>query len=56
MGVLCLSVLLGGCGQGTMPDRNRTYIYYVNGDGTGLVKEEYELPGGSTKVQISAAE
>ena len=55
LGALCLSVLLGGCGQGTMPDRNRTYIYYVNGDGTGLVKEEYELPGGSTKVQISAA-
>ena len=39
---LCLSIFLGGCGQGTIPDRNRTYIYYVNGDGTGLVKEEYE--------------
>ena len=51
---LCLSILLGGCGQGTIPDRNRTYIYYVNGDGTGLVKEEYDLPGGSTKGQISA--
>lgn len=51
---LIICVLFGGCGQGTMPDRNKTYIYYVNGDGTGLVQEEYELTDKSARTQIEA--
>ena len=51
-GLLCLCLLFGGCGQGTVPDGNKTYIYYVNGDGMGLVLKEYELPDDSTHKQI----
>lgn len=54
MVILCLCLLLGGCGQGTMPDGNKTYIYYVNADGTGLVQEDYELPDGNIREQIAA--
>ena len=54
MVILCLCLLLGGCGQGTMPDGNKTYIYYVNADGTGLVQEDYELPDGDIRQQIAA--
>lgn len=51
--IFCLCILLGGCGQGTMPDGNKTYIYYVNADGTGLVQEDYELPDGDVREQIA---
>lgn len=53
-GIFCLCLLLGGCGQGTIPDGSRTYIYYVNTDGTGLMPKEYELPDKGTKEQIDA--
>ncbi len=53
-GLFCLCFLFGGCGQGTVPDGGRTYIYYVNAEGTGLVPETYELPDGSTDSQIDA--
>ena len=32
----------------------KTYIYYVNADGTGLVQEDYELPDGDIRQQIAA--
>lgn len=51
--IFCLGIFLGGCGRGTMPDRNKTYIYYVNADGTGLVQEDYELPDGDVREQIA---
>lgn len=53
-GIFCLCLLLGGCGQGTIPDGSKTYIYYVNTDGTGLMPKEYELPDKGTKEQIDA--
>lgn len=51
--IFCLCIFLGGCGQGTMPDGNKTYIYYVNADGTGLVQEDYKLPEGNIRKQIT---
>ncbi len=53
-GIFCLCLIIGGCGQGTIPGSSKTYIYYINGDGTGLTQEEYELPDGSTREQIDA--
>lgn len=53
-GLICLCVLLSGCGQGTMPDGNKTYIYYVNSEGTGLEKEEYVFSGNDVEEQIDA--
>ena len=53
-GLLGLSLFLGGCGQGTMPDGNKTYIYYVNADGTGLAKEEYAFSENGMEEQIEA--
>lgn len=52
--IFCFCILLGGCGQGTMPDGNKTYMYYVNADGTGLVQEIYKLPDGNAGEQIDA--
>ncbi len=52
-GILWLCLILAGCGQGTIPDGNKTYIYYVNADGTGFVKEEYDLPDGNVREQIA---
>lgn len=51
--IFCLCILLGGCGQGTMPDGNKTYIYYVNADGTEFVQEEYDLPDGNASEQVT---
>lgn len=53
-GLICLCVFLSGCGQGTMPDGNKTYIYYVNSEGTGLEKEEYVFSGNNVEEQIDA--
>lgn len=43
--VLCLVVLLGAaaCGTGRKVEPTGQYIYYVNTDSTGLVKENYAL-------------
>lgn len=41
-----------GCGRGVVPEGNKDYIYYVNQEGTGLVKEDYVVSGENAKQQI----
>lgn len=50
--VLLPVLFVCGCGRGTAPEGSREYIYYVNSDGTGLVKEEYEISGKGVKEQV----
>lgn len=53
--VLCVLVcmfLLGGCARGKVPEGNSDYIYYINADGTSLVKEDYTIQGGSLEEKI----
>lgn len=51
--VLILSLLLlAGCGKNSGENAADTCIYYVNVDGTGLVKEDYELKETDMKKAI----
>ena len=50
--VLVTALFVCGCGKGTAPEGSRDYIYYVNSDGTGLVKEDYEISGEGVKEQV----
>ncbi|MGN1167027.1 MAG: GerMN domain-containing protein [Lachnospiraceae bacterium] len=49
--LLCV-LLLTGCARGKVPEGSTDYIYYVNTEGTGLVKEEYTIEGESLKEKI----
>lgn len=48
---LCI-ILLSSCGKGVAPEQSKDYIYYVNTEYTGLVKQEYNIPDQSAKEQI----
>lgn len=50
--VLLCVFLLGGCATGKVPEGNTDYIYYVNTEGTGLVKEDYNIAGDSLEEKI----
>lgn len=53
--VLLPVLFVCGCGRGTAPEGAREYIYYVNADGTGLIKEEYEISGEGVEEQVDEA-
>lgn len=53
--ILCLCVcmlFLCGCARGKVLDGNKDYIYYVNAEGTGLVKEKCTFEGEKVKEKI----
>lgn len=49
--IFCILFLVG-CERGSAPEEKSNYIYYVNADSTGLVKEEYQIPDTGTDEQI----
>ena len=52
--LLCLG-LAAGCGREEETDPAQiegTYLCFVNNDGDGLVREEYEIKGDSTEEEI----
>lgn len=49
--LMCL-LLLAGCGRGKEPEEGETFLCYVSAEGTALVKEAYEIQGGSAEEQI----
>ncbi len=50
--ILCMMMSVG-CGQDDEELASGTGIYYLNTDGTGLVKEKYKITGDSTKDTIN---
>lgn len=53
--VLCILLCLGmsvGCSKGKKPLKGGAFIYYVNTEGTSLVKEAFELQSGTTKEKV----
>lgn len=52
VGIFLPVLLCFGCGRGVLPEGNKDYVYYVNQDGTGLVKEEYTITEKDVKKQI----
>ena len=52
--ILLTAFLLAGCGKGRKPEVSGTFIYYVNSEGTGLEKEEYDIRGEGTNDEIDA--
>ncbi len=48
---LCLG-MLAGCGKGKEPRKGETFVYYVNTEGTALVKEAFELKEESAEEEI----
>lgn len=51
--VLLVMALLAGCARGKAPEGNSISLYYVNSEGTGLVKEECETEGETLEEKIS---
>lgn len=53
--VLCILLCLGmptGCGKGKKPVKGGSFIFYVNTEGTSLVKEAFELKSGTTEEKV----
>lgn len=44
--------LLAGCSKGKEPGKNDTFVYYVNTDGTALVKEAYKFEKDRTEEAV----
>lgn len=53
--ILLIAILLTGCGRGRKPEIAGTCIYYVNAEGTRLVKEAYDMKGDGVQAEIQAA-
>lgn len=49
---LVLCILLAGCGRDEEREVEGTGIYYLNTEGTGLVKEKYSIKGDSAEEKI----
>ncbi len=49
--LFCLGIL-AGCSKGKEPVKGGNFIYYVNADGTSLVKEPFELKSKATQDSI----
>ena len=49
---LILAALPAGCGKGKEPDASKAHIYYINMEGTALVKKGYDLRGDSPEEEI----
>lgn len=52
--ILLIAMLLTGCGRGRKPEVSGTCIYYVNTEGTRLVKEAYDIKGDGAEAEIKA--
>lgn len=52
-GVFLCIVLLFGCARGKVPDEDSKVVYFINSEGTGLVKEECEIEGETLEEKIS---
>lgn len=48
---ICLG-LLAGCSKGKEPGKNDTFVYYVNTDGTTLIKEAYKFEKNRTEEAV----
>lgn len=50
---LLLLTFLTGCGRGEEPRADEPYIFYVNTEGNGLVKQPYEWKGDTPEQEVS---
>ncbi len=54
--VLCFFICFGllmGCGKGKEPKKGDTFIYYINSEGTALVKESYTIKETSAERAVA---
>ena len=49
--LLCMGIL-AGCSKGKKPVKGGSFMYYVNTEGTSLVKEAFELKSGTTEEKV----
>lgn len=52
---LCILLCMGipaGCSKGKKPVKGGSFMYYVNTEGTSLVKEAFELKSGTTEEKV----
>ncbi len=50
---LLLLTFLAGCGRGEGPKADEPYIFYVNTEGSGLIKQPYQWKGDTPEQEIS---